>query len=99
MPVKLLTVAAQMVAAVAKRGKVEEETVMEGAVMVPVAEVPAEAALVAVVMAMVVAATVMEETEGLRLAALEEAGKRVEVASAVVTTALAVEMRAVDEWV
>ena len=75
-------VAAQMVVAVAERGTVEEETVMEGAVTVLAAKVPAEAALAAV-MAVVAVATVMEEIEGLRLAALEEAGKRVEGASAV----------------
>ena len=46
MPVKGGGVAMQMVAAVAERGKVEEETVMKGAVMVLAAEVQVEAALV-----------------------------------------------------
>ena len=91
MPVKVVRVAMQMVAAVAERGKVEEETVMKGAVMVLAAEVQVEAALVAAVMAMVVAATVMEEIEGKRLVALEEEGKRVEVASAVGVAAMASE--------
>ena len=77
-------VAAQMVVAVAERGT------MEGAVTVLAAKVPAEAMLVAV-MAMVAVATVMEEIEGLRLAALEEAGKRVEGASAVGVAAMASE--------
>ena len=88
---KVVRMAAQMVAAVVERGTVEEETVMEGAVMVLAAEVPTETALVAAVMAMVVAATMMEEIEGKRLAALEEAGKRVEVASAVGVAAMAPE--------
>ena len=44
-------------------------------------EVQVEVVLVAVVMAMVAVATVMEEIEGLRLAVLEEVGKRVGGAS------------------